>query len=111
MEQIPNSVNEWLDDSDRADPTVLTWHHPRFGEFAERVDDVLDARGRGWEDRRDDHRVTCRIVRDMGGLDVERSLAWIQRHGGCDDVEVGVLNVIGTWEAGPDAIRHWERGK
>jgi len=106
METIPNSANEFLAvlDQAKAGPTVLTWAHPRFPEFAERFDDVIDATGRGWEESDDDHRVTGRILREMGGLDVERSLAWIMRHGGYDDVEVG-LNVIGPWEAGPDAMQ------
>ncbi len=109
MNEIPNNTREFLDALDAADSAVLTWHHPRFPEFAGRFDTVLDASGRGWEDSSDTHDVTCRILREMGGLDVERSLAWIKRHGGCcDDVEVG-LNVIGTWEEGPDAIRQCEQ--
>ena len=59
---IPNSINEWLDESDMADASVLTWRYARFLDFASRFTHALDASGRGWEDSTTDHAVTRGVL-------------------------------------------------
>lgn len=79
--------------------SVLTWYHPRFGEFTALFGDIISPDGNGWDRSTPSHSVTRTILHTMGGIDVEKSVNWMKEHGACfDDVEVGVNIIGGYWE-------------
>jgi hypothetical protein len=104
MSVIPNTVNEFLAALDHVmavDPAVLTWHHPRFGEFAARW---VTARSLNHDWRNlEDLRLAFTVLEEMGGFDEERSIYWLYEHSwksGCD-----VREVLDYQHKGPNALR------
>ena len=113
MSQMPDTVNAFLEavDNDQAmDPALLTWYHPRFGDFVERFRAALECY---------DDTVPCQVCDDslpvsrstlkrMGGFDVQRSVAWLHAHGGlCGDCAVN-WHVVHRWLAGREHLREVE---
>ncbi len=79
--------------------SILTWDHPRFGEFIAFYTCIIRPDRKGWKLSTASHSVTRTILHTMGGIDVEKTIDWMKEHGACcDDVEVG-LNIISEyWE-------------
>ena len=101
MDKIPDTVSAFLlptDAAQAADPALLTWQHPRFPEFAGRLNQIYEE-GLMPTTRCDNSLPVSRaVMATMGGFDVQRSVAWLQEHGGlCCDCEVG-FNVILPWQ-------------
>jgi hypothetical protein len=67
---------------------VLTPDSPRWETFVAQLDALLGARGCDAKSQR----LATAIMRKMGGIDVEETLAYFEAHGGYCDCEI-LLNV------------------
>ncbi len=66
---------------------ILTPEHKRWSEFKEKLWDEYQKYG-----CRHDHSLTRKILRQMGGFDIENTIEYFCSEGGYCDCEVG-LNV------------------
>jgi hypothetical protein len=107
MEPIPDTVTEFLaalDHVQASDPVLLTWHHPRFGAFVRAwVHGRVRIPGRTNEH---DFELARRVLQQMGGFDVWRSLAWLGGYCGAGGRDV--CSLLAFWCEGPNGIRSWE---
>jgi hypothetical protein len=80
-------ADRWLfDDDGKADTTKLeqlTPVHPRWRDFAEQLSKALDC-----DPCDHDHRRARRVMAEMGGFDIDASLAYFEAHGGYCDCEI-----------------------
>jgi Protein of unknown function (DUF2695) len=83
----------------KSDIEVITIESPRWQEFCVRL-----ARATDPSRCQHDHREAEKIMREMGGIDVEASIDYFENNGGYCDCEI-LLNVDHEW-LWMDAIVH-----
>jgi hypothetical protein len=74
-----------------SDIEVMTIENPRWQEFCASLDRAGSTSG-----CQHDHRLAKKILREMGGIDVEASIDYFENNGGYCDCEV-LLNVDQEW--------------
>lgn len=85
------------------DIELMTPDHPRWDEFANALAEAINAQeAPGVSDCKHDFSSTQRILADMGGFDVEETLAFFEENGGYCDCEVLINVDPGSPEDGLD---------
>lgn len=89
MSKVPNTPADFLkqcDDAQAADPALLTWRHPRFAEFVDRLFNAYRYPVDWPPVCHPDLPLSRDVLTAMGGFDLDHSVAWLKCRGGlyCD---------------------------
>jgi hypothetical protein len=81
-----------------SDIEVMTIENPRWKEFCERLDSALSKRPCDAQTLRQ----ATKVLRDMGGIDIDASLEYFREHGGYCDCEIFCNVDPGFWAGPPE---------
>lgn len=71
---------------------IMNQEHPRWGEFMQKLEQAVTPDGENITGCQHDHAHCRRILTEMGGVDIEKTIKSFESHGGYCDCEV-ILNV------------------
>lgn len=76
-------------------PSILTWDHPRFEEFIGHFHLSMCRNREGFRPPIDFFSISRTILQQMGGIDVEKTIAWMREHGTDNDIDVFNNIIVG----------------